>query len=696
MDPSTLDPMRQYEKWGDLDLDSVKDGFGPCLWNVEAQRKFKEKPSNGAETILQVLQKTKEKLGDQQGVGWRNVVKVHQIEDGSGTKREKIELENKYNWMSYNELFIRTENLAKGMAALGVEPESRVVIYAETQRDWMVSAYAAWQLNCKVVTIYATLGEEGASYGINETEASTVVVDAKLLKVLSKILPKCKSIKRVFTMTECDATVAKTMQDAGVHVETLEECVTRGSKESCQLQTAKPSDIAIIMYTSGTTGAPKGVLLTHANVVAVVAGVEHYFTGKFGPGDVYLAYLPLAHIFEMAAQVCMMSMGLAIGYGTPHTLTDNGVKLKRPESSGDAPVLQPTIMVFAPAVLDKVYQAVTAKRNGLGYVGQTLFDWGLSSGYRHFERGQVGANFVLDALVFKKVQNLMGGRLKGIATGSAPLSPDIQKFIQTVLNAPTRQGYGLTETCAGSCVQFWGDSSTGAVGVPTVCTTIRLADWPDGNYMNSDLEKPEIGMRRGEVLIGGPSVSQGYFISETAPNEELVKKNEEDWVDIDGVRFFRTGDIGQIKPDNTLQIIDRKKDLWKGPNGEYVALTKVEAVLKLCEYVDMPMCYGKTGGSYTIGLICPQKPAIEKLASELQLSGTFDEFCKNEKVVDKVLTACKAKCKESKLLDFETPQRIGLISDLWTPENDMLTAAMKLKRPLIAEKHKEEIQKLYA
>lgn len=208
--------MRQYEKWGDLDLDSVKDGFGPCLWNVEAQRKFKEKPSNGAETILQVLQKTKEKLGDQQGVGWRNVVKVHQIEDGSGTKREKIELENKYNWMSYNELFIRTENLAKGMAALGVEPESRVVIYAETQRDWMVSAYAAWQLNCKVVTIYATLGEEGASYGINETEASTVVVDAKLLKVLSKILPK----------TECDATVAKTMQDAGVHVETLEDpCV---------------------------------------------------------------------------------------------------------------------------------------------------------------------------------------------------------------------------------------------------------------------------------------------------------------------------------------------------------------------------------------------------------------------------------------------------------------------------------------
>merc|ERR1712137_1172923 len=159
--------------------------------------------------------------------------------------------------------------------------------------------------------------------------------------------------------------------------------------------------------------------------------------------------------------------------------------------------------------------------------------------------------------------------------------------------------------------------------------------------MNSDKDKPEFGMRRGEILIGGPTVSQGYFISPTRPNEELQKKNAEDWVTIDGIRFFRTGDIGQITASGCLQIIDRKKDLWKGPNGEYVALTKVEAALKLCQFVDMPMCYGKTGGEFPIALICPQKPKILALGNELGLTGDFETLCMEKQVIEKVLETCK-------------------------------------------------------
>merc|ERR1711959_68524 len=126
----------------------------------------------------------------------------------------------------------------------------------------------------------------------------------------------------------------------------------------------------------------------------------------------------------------------------------------------------------------------------------------------------------------------------------APLSPEVQKFIQTVLNAPVRQGYGLTETCAGSTVAFWGDNGACSVGPPTVSSVIRLADWEEGNYQNSDKDKPEIGMRRGEVLIGGPSVSLGYYINPKNPNAELETKNKEDWIEVGGQRFFRTGDIG--------------------------------------------------------------------------------------------------------------------------------------------------------
>jgi len=476
----------------------------------------------------------------------------------------------------------------------------------------------------------------------------------------------------------------------------LEALLKKDAGNNSEAAAPFPEDVAVIMYTSGTTGPPKGVVLTHANISAVVAGVEHDLTGAVTCEDVYMAYLPLAHIMEMAAEICFMALGAALGFGTPHTLTDSGVKLKRPESMGDAGLLRPTFMVFAPAVLDKVYQAINMKRQNAGAIGRTLFEWGLASGGRHFESDRIGANRLWNGVIFKKVQGLLGGRVKGMITGSAPLSPDIQKFVQTVFDCPVRQGYGLTETCAGSSVAFWGDNATSSVGPPTVSAVIRLADWPEGSYLNSDLDKPEVGMRRGEVLIGGPAVSQGYYISESSPNSELKKKNEEDWLEIDGIRFFRSGDIGQIKPNGTLQIIDRKKDLWKGPNGEYVALTKVEAALKLSEFVDMPMCYGKTGGEFPVALLCPQRAAVEALAAELGVAGSFAELCREKKVVDKVAEACKAKCKEQKLVEFEIPKKFVLISEPWTPENDMLTAAMKLKRPIIAAAHKQEIDELYA
>merc|ERR1712048_1497742 len=212
-----------------------------------------------------------------------------------------------------------------------------------------------------------------------------------------------------------------------------------------------------------------------------------------------------------------------------------------------------------------------------------------------------------------------------------------------------------------------------------------------------DKDKSEIGMRRGEILIGGPSVSPGYFISDSNPNKELRKKNEEDWVVINNIRFFRTGDIGQIHANGTLEIIDRKKDLWKGPNGEYVAFTKVEAALQLSEYVAIPMCYGRTGAEYPVALLCPQKGKILALGQELGVgSSDMEVLCKDERVIERVAAACKAVCKEQKLVEFETPKKFALVADAWAPENDMLTAALKLKRPAIVQRHQADIDNLYA
>jgi len=375
------------------------------------------------------------------------------------------------------------------------------------------------------------------------------------------------------------------------------------------------------------------------------------------------------------------------------------VKLKRPESDGDCKVLSPTFMVFAPAVMDKVYKGVSKKVADAGGISQWAFNTALDYGMQNYDAGGVGVNPILN-MAFSSVQATLGGKITLAVTRSAPQSPEIQKFMQTVLKAPVRQGYGLTENCACATIGTIADNAVKSVGPPQACAIIRIADWPEGLYRNSDKDDPEIGMRRGEVLIGGPTVSQGYLVDPESPDPEIVKKNEEDWVTIQGSRYFRTGDIGQITAQGNLMIIDRKKDLWKGPQGEYVALSKVEASVKLSPYIDMPMAYGKTGGDYHVALCCVIDPEIRKLGETKGIEGSVADLCKNEAIIPEVSASCRQMCLDTKLAEFEIPRKYVFLPTIdgvpaWTPENDMLTAAMKLKRPMIQRAHAAEIDAMY-
>eukprot|EP00298_Acanthocystis_sp_HF-20_P004344 c14681_g1_i1.p1 GENE.c14681_g1_i1~~c14681_g1_i1.p1 ORF type:complete len:704 (-),score=325.39 c14681_g1_i1:119-2230(-) len=668
------------------------------LWNGDSVGKLVSKLDN-LDTLHAIVQNSISKFGPKNAVGKRELIKRDMIEDpdNPGRKLEKLTL-GEFKWLSYNQWGERMRNLGSGLVNFaGLQPQDRILIYAETQLDWTTAAFAAWNHNLTVVTAYSTLGPEAAAHAINITKSKLVVADAKLLKTLTGLAKQCPGLKSIVTLSEVDEESKKSIPST-IQVQDIDQLIASGKEKPVPLTVPKADDVAVIMFTSGTTGNPKGVIMAHKCIVAAIAGMEHLIGDMVSEKDVYAAYLPLAHIMELAAEVTQVKFGIPMGFGSPHTLTNTGVKLASGQL-GDLVVLKPTIVVFAPLVLERIYNSIRLKvSQGSGFA-QWMFGNAMASGLSGFDDGKIGASSFWNSIVFKKIQAITGGNLRLVLTGSAPLDGNVHKFVQTCLNCPVRQGYGSTETCAASVVQEILDNSVSTVGPPRVTACIKFIDWEEGGYRWTDKDDPNIGMPRGEIVIGGEGVTLGYLVNPDYPDAEIESKNETDFkTDEKGVRWFYTGDIGQVTKDGSIQIIDRKKDLVKLQHGEYVALSKVEGVLKLSPFVENVMLHVDSKQTYCTALVCPQFGAIKKFCRENGLDeNNLEAACTNEKVVAEVLKSLKETAK-GKLLAVEIPKKITLIgpSRTWSPENDLLTAALKLKRKPIINAHITEIEKMYS
>lgn len=640
----------------------------------------------GVSTLAELFERSCKMYHDKRLLGTRKLISRETEVTENGRSFEKLHL-GEYEWLTYGRTFETVCNFASGLAQLGHKREERAAIFADTREEWFIALQGCFRRNITVVTIYASLGEEALCFSLNETEVTTVICGHKEMKKLLNVSGQLDTVKRLICMDDEIPSVSSVDGSNSWAITSFADVEKLGRANPVDADLPASSDIAVIMYTSGSTGLPKGVMMTHGNILATGSAVMT-IVPALGSNDVYLAYLPLAHILELAAENIILAVGSSIGYGSPLTLTDTSSKIKR-GTKGDAAALGPTLMTAVPAILDRVRDGVRKKVDAKGGLSKKLFDIAYARRLFAINGSWFGAwgleKILWNFLVFRKVRAVLGGQIRFLLSGGAPLSGDTQRFINICLGAPIGQGYGLTETCAGGTFSEYDDTSVGRVGAPLPCSFIKLIDWPEGGYLAGDSPMP-----RGEIVIGGPNVTVGYF-----KNEE--KTNEVYKVDERGMRWFYTGDIGQFHADGCLEIIDRKKDIVKLQHGEYVSLGKVEAALLGSPYVENIMVHADPFHSYCVALVVASQPILEDLAKKQGIEYTnFSDLCQMEKIVKEIHASLVKEAQKARFEKFEIPAKIKLLHEAWTPESGLVTAALKLKREVVKRTFSEDLLKLYA
>merc|ERR1740121_780767 len=492
----------------------------------------------------------------------------------------------------------------------------------------MIATLGAFSQSIAVATSYATLGMSAVAEAINETEAVAVVCNINnVTKLAAYCKDKCKSLTTIIYTTNYSTEKKHApLEGSSLKLYSVDEVIELGGKDGQAVKFAPPTPehLAVIMYTSGSTGKPKGVMIPHKSMVASVAALRtKFFDFGFVEGqEVYLAYLPAAHILELIAEMSMFCLGASVGFACPKTISSKGACRERPDGSlstkpdleyapGAIQEFKPTVMAAVPKIWDILKKGVEEVVGKGSPVAQFLFQAAYSA--RYFATMQGRESPLFKAVVFKKLVNMLGGRLKGGITGGGPISADVQGFIRTAFCMPLLQGYALTETSCAGAVQEFSDVRFGVVGPPVGSVEIKLRSCLD------DKSQPEVLDRK----------HKPYF-------------------DKDG--WFHTGDVALFTPDGALMIVDRLKNLVKLKGGEYIAIEAMEKEYSSSAYVNGQnggvMCYGDGEMDRPVALVQANTVELEKWAKEAGVKyANVDELCANPQaekaVLDSILIAGK-------------------------------------------------------
>ncbi|CAG2172439.1 unnamed protein product [Oppiella nova] len=627
-------------------------------------------------------------------IGYRKVLEEQVCTDSEGNA---VRLDGKvlrkfrlspYVWMTYGEVYDKIDSISRGMVSNGFQRKDKIVILSETSADNLIFLQVCMNIGAVIVTVFATLGDEGITHCINETKATILYTTYDLLPKVQNILKSCPTISKIIFVDNTKHPIKTTNNinfEPHIKLVSTIELYDAGKQIQMDLDAwaCEPNELQIICYTSGTTGVPKGIEMTSYQMIragiSTSAAMQYFFDEP--ERHIYIAYLPQSHSLELSIETYAFMGGLRVGFASPFTLNESAPGLAEGETC-DLKLLRPTTMVTVPLVLDRMRKEIYHKLRARTPVSAPIFTYLID--YKHHWMTKGYNCPLVNRLLCPKVTQQFGGRLEFMVVGGAALSPDLQKLIKCALNVRLVQGYGATETFGAAICMDDVDQSLGRCGPPLKDIHIKLDDWPEGGYKATDRPNP-----RGELVVGGPGVATGYYNNKELSDESFETSG-------DGMRWFRTGDIGEVFPDGTVRIIDRKKDLIKLSNGEYFSLGKIESYLKNCQYVDNICIIGHKFSNYLIGLVIPNQKSLISLATGEKLSDrSLQELCKCQPIIDCIHKDITESGLQYGLKKAEIPTKIMICADEWSPDNGMLTAAMKLKRNNIMKKYEKDIEVMF-
>lgn len=553
----------------------------------------------------------------------------------------------------------RVQNVALGLANLGIRPGDRIALLSENRPEWSIVDLAILSLGAINVPIYTTQAIDQIEYILTDSGCRAIFISGrKLFRHARPVLANRQLEHLIFFDQDFAEDIEKSTTLERLEASGYAQAQQRPDAFEAYLQVVRPDDLATIIYTSGTTGEPKGVMLTHNNFMSNVLSITNGL--PIDSTDVALSVLPLSHIFERAGFYVFCYGGLSVYYAA--SFDQVGENLRE---------VGPTVMTAVPRLFEKVYHRIIKK--GMAEKGwkRRVFLESLAVGQKYGElkdnRKWVPAGLrvkqrLASRLVFSKWREGVGGRLRYFVSGGAPLAPALS-YSYMAAGIPILQGYGATETCI-VCANRPGNNQVGSVGVPFEGIEIRIAE-------------------DGEILIKGPNVMRGYYGQPEATAAVLK----------DG--WFYTGDVGHMDKEGRLYITDRKKDLFKLSNGKYIAPQLIESLLKESEFVSQVVVVG-AGRKQPAALIVPDwENVIQALADGGEsVSKDKVELSKNPaaiKLVQKDISGLTAS-----LADYERIRRVALLPHEFSIDSGELTPTLKVKRRIIDEKFGDVIEELYA